>query len=226
MHQMVQTIRQIARHELEQQWGANLAVVKSVFGTNGTQEYACTVQLRESGIVLPHVPIATGVIGMASLPRENDLVLVMFAGGDLHAPVIVGRLYSEAVAPPTHGPGELVTVLPGDETSADKRLELRITTPGDGTRALKLTLDGSVKVELIVDDTGVQVQAGDATLKVTQTGSSDGTVELATSGAKLTIEQGGDVTLEAQGTLTLKATKIDIKGDAQVSIGGQIIKLN
>ena len=86
MHRVVQTIRQVARHELDQRCNMSLGVVKSTHGTNGEQNYACTVQLRESGIVLPKVPIATNVIGSASLPRENDLVVVVFAGGDLHAP--------------------------------------------------------------------------------------------------------------------------------------------
>ena len=223
---MVQTIQQIARHEVQQQHGAMLAVVKSVHGTNGTQEYACTVELREWGIVLPHVPIATSLIGVVALPRPDDLVLVVFAGGDIHAPVVVGRLYNEAVAPPPHEPGELVAVLPGGETAADKRLELRVQTPGDGTRAVSLVLDGKVKVELTIDDEGVQVQAQDAKIVVRQTGSSDGTVELSAGGSKITVEQSGNVSVEAESTLTLKATNIEIAADASVKISGQTVDLN
>jgi uncharacterized protein involved in type VI secretion and phage assembly len=226
MQRAVQTIRSIARHEVQQRWISALALVKSVQGTNGTKNYSCTVELRETGIVLPEVPIATSVIGAVSLPRENDLVLVMFPGGDVHGAVVIGRLYNEEVSPPKHGEGEFVTVLPGDEESEDKRLELRVKTPGDGTRNLTLTLAGSVKVELIVDDEGIQLKAQDTQLTLKQTGSSDGKAELKVGDCKVTMEQGGDVSIEATGTLTLKASKIDLSGDTSVKIAGQTVELN
>jgi uncharacterized protein involved in type VI secretion and phage assembly len=226
MHRVIETIQQIARHQVDQRCYANLGVVKSLHGANGDESYACTVELRESGIVLPRVPIATGVIGSAALPRENDLVLIIFAGGDLHAPVVAGRLYSEAVAPPANSPGEFVVILPGDETSSDKRMELRVTTPGDGTRSLKVTLEGDVTVSLTVDDEGIGLEAQDATFHLKQTSSSDGSAELKVGDSKVTIEQSGDVTIEATGTLKLKASKVEIQGDTTIKIAGQTIELN
>jgi uncharacterized protein involved in type VI secretion and phage assembly len=226
MHQMVQTIRRIARHEVEQHHHPCLAVVKSVHGRNGASDYSCTVTLRETGLVLPKVPIATGVIGMTALPREDDLVVVLFLGGDLHAPVVVGRLYSEGFAPPMHGPGEVVGVLPGGEESSDKALELRIKTPDDGTRSMKLTLDGSVKVEVEVNDEGVRVQAQDAQVLVKQTGSSDGQVLLKVGNSSVTVEQGGDITITAEGKLTLKGKQVEVSGDTSIKIAGQTIDLN
>jgi uncharacterized protein involved in type VI secretion and phage assembly len=226
MHQMVQTIRRIARHELEQHCHPCLAVVKSVHGRDAAADYSCTVALRETGLVLPKVPIATGAIGLTALPREDDLVVVLFLGGDLHAPVVVGRLYSEAVAPPKHGPGEVVGVLPGGEESADKALELRIKTPDDGTRSLKLTLDGSVKVEVEVNDEGVRVQAQDAQLLVKQTGGSDGQVLLKVGNSSVLVEQGGDITVTAEGKLTLKGKEVEVSGDTSIKIAGQTIDLN
>jgi uncharacterized protein involved in type VI secretion and phage assembly len=171
MQRAVQAIRTIARYEAERRWISALGLVKSVQDSAGTKTYSCTVALRETAIVLPEVPIATGIIGMASLPRENDLVVVLFPGGDLHAAVVVGRLYNEEVAPPQLVQGEFVTVLPGDEDSADKRLELRVKTPGDGTRTLTLTLDGTVKVRLGITDDGITLQAQDTQLTLQQTGS-------------------------------------------------------
>ena len=225
-HRAVQAIRHIARYEVEQRQAVALGVVRSVFGSNGDQDYACTLELRDTGLVLPKVPIATSVIGAASLPRENDLVVVVFAGGDLHAPVVVGRLYSEDVSPPQNAPGELVLNLPGDQTSPDKSLILRIQTPGDGTRSLKLTLDGTVKIELTVDDNRVRIQAQDATFELSQSSASDGLAELKVGGSKLTIEQSGNVTIEALGTLTLKGAKVEISGDANVKIAGTTVDLN
>lgn len=226
MHRVVQTVRQIARHELQQQWTTALGLVSSVYGRNGEEAYACTVALRESGIVLPRVPIATGLIGIAALPREGDLVMVLFVGGDLHAPVVVGRLYNESVLPPKHDVGEAVVSLPGGEEADDKRLELRVVTPGDGSRRATVLLDGPVKVELQVDDEGVRIQAQDARVVVKQTSSSDGTVELAVGDSRILVEQGGDVTVAAAGTLKLQATTIEIRADATVKVAGQTIELN
>ena len=231
-HELVQTIRQIARHEARQQWPPALGVVTSVFGAdgadsaNGATDYACTVALREWGIVLPRVPIATQLIGAASLPLEEDLVLVVFAGGDLHAPVVVGRLYSQAVAPPQNEPGELVMVLPGDEADATKRLEVRVQTPGDGTRSATLKLDGQVPVTLTVDDAGVQVAVGETRLSLQQTNSSNGTLELVAGEATVRLQQGGDLTLETSGKLTIKGSTVEISGDTSVKVTGQTVDIN
>jgi uncharacterized protein involved in type VI secretion and phage assembly len=223
MHRMVQTIQQIARHEMAQQAAPCLGVVKEIH-TSGP-DYACTVQLRDSGVVLPKVPIAVQFIGFASIPREHDLVLVAFAGGDLHAPVVIGRLYNEEVEPPKNAPGELVSILPGDETSKTERIELRVAT--DGGRSIKLTLAGdSVSVELAVDDGGIHFKAQDVTLELTQSGASDGKAELKVGDAKVTLEQSGDVSVETTGKLSLKAMDIEIKADNSVKISGTTVDVN
>lgn len=223
MHRMVQTIQQIARHEVAQQAAPCLAVVREVHTTG--PDYACTVQLRDSGVVLPKVPIAVQFIGFASIPRERDLVLVAFAGGDLHAPVVIGRLYNEEVGPPQNAPGELVSILPGDETAETKRIELRVATGGN--RSLKLNLAGdSVSIELAVDDDGIHFKTQDVTLDLTQSSASDGKAELKVGDAKVTLEQAGDVSVETKGKLSLKAADIEIKADASVKISGTTVDLN
>ena len=89
---LVQTVRGLARDEVLARWTTAAAVVRSV---HGGAEHACTVQLRETGLVLPRVPIAVGVLGLVALPNEGDLVVVAFNGGDVHGGVVVGRLYDE-----------------------------------------------------------------------------------------------------------------------------------
>jgi uncharacterized protein involved in type VI secretion and phage assembly len=226
MHRMIQSVKQIARHEIAQFMNAALGVVQSVHGQNGESYYACTVKLRESAVVLPKVPIATGLSGVAALPRENDLVVVLFAGGDLHAPVVVGRLYNDQVKPPVHGPGELAVSLPGDEEADDKRLQLNVTTPGDGTRSIKIVLDGNVKVEVEVVDQEIRLQTQDAKLSLTQTGGSDGRAELSVGDSSVVIEQAGNVTVTASGKLTLKGNEVEISGDASIKVAAQTIDLN
>ena len=226
-HRAVQTIRNIARYEVEQRWTTALGVVKSVHGNDGTDKrYACTVELRDTGIVLPKVPIATGLIGTAALPREKDLVVVVFAGGDLHEPVVIGRLYSDDVAPPENGSGDLVAFLPGDEDASDKRVEFKVVTPGDGTRDITLTLDGPVKVSFEIKDNGVTIQTTDASIKLTQSSASDGQAEIKVGDSKITLTQSGDVTIEATGTLKLQGSKVEINGDTSVKVAGTTIDLN
>jgi hypothetical protein len=227
VHRVVDTIRGIARDEVRRQWHPALGVVTSLHGRAGADDYhACTVRLRETGIVLPKVPIAVGMLGVTALPREDDLVVVAFAQGDLHAPVVVGRLYDEKTGPPEHGPGELVAWLPGGEEDETKSLRLTVKTPGDGSRTLKLALGGTVPVEVNIEDGGARVTTKDAAFAVTQTGGSDAKVEITVGQASISVEQNGNLTVEAGGTLTLKGTKVEISGDTTVKVAGQTIQLN
>lgn len=223
MHQVVQIMRQIARHEAVQRVGAYLGTVKSVQG--GPDDHSCTVELRESRIVLPNVPIAVGFMGFAALPAEGDLVVVIFLGGDLHAPIIAGRLYTKDLQPPAHGPDELVVQLPVDADS-DKRIELRVKTPSDGSRDLSLVLDGDVRVELTIGNDGITLKAQDVKLQLSQTSASDGKLEITVGKAKMSFAQGGDVSIETSGKLTLKGQSVEISGDASVKVAGQTINLN
>jgi uncharacterized protein involved in type VI secretion and phage assembly len=229
MHRLVSTMQQIARHEVGQQLAPALGVVQTLHETaGGKNDYSCTVELRDSGIVLPRVPLATQLIGLTALPREHDLVLVVFAGGDLHAPVIVGRLYNDKVAPPKHAAGELVAFLPGGETNEKKALVLKVATPDGGKRSLQLSLAGqSVNVKVVIDEESIAFQCEKVSLSLKQSSSNDGVLELKAGDAKVTMKQsGGDVSVETKGKLVLKAKEIEIKADAKVKVSGQTIELN
>ena len=223
MHQVVHTLRQIARHEAMQRSASALGVVKSVQA--GPEDYSCTVELRETAMVLPKVPIAAGFMGFATLPAEGDLVIVLFLGGDMHAPVVAGRLYTQALQPPEHGPGELVLQLP-PTASAEERAELRIKTPGEGERELSLKLDGEVPVSFSAANDGIVLEAGDVRVELKQTSASDGALTITVGEAKITIEQAGDVAIETSGKLTLKGQSVEISGDTSVKVAGQTIDLN
>lgn len=226
MQRVVHTMQQIARHEVGALWTSALGVVTSVHGANGNPFYACTVELRESGLVLPKVPVTTGLMGVVALPDVGDLVLIVFLGGDIHAPVVAGRLYSEKVAPPKHGPGELVAWLPRSEEASDQRVELTVKTPGDGTRRVHLVLDGDVVVEVDIDDGQIKLSAQDASLTLSQSGSSDGKAQLKVGDSSVVLEQSGDVTITASGTLKIEAAQVEIAGDTSVKVTGQTIDLN
>lgn len=226
MQEMVDSIRRIARAEVTQQWAPGLGVVSSVHAGDDGTELTCTIELRESGIVLPHVPIAVGTIGIAAPPVVGDLVLVAFAAGRLEAPIVIGRLYDENVSAPKNQPGQVIAWLPHAETDSTKRIEVTADTPDGGARTLSIGLDGDPAVTITITDGKVSLVAGEASVTISQSSSSDGAVEVVAGDAKLTLSQSGDVAVEASGKLTLKGNEVEISGQSEVKIAGQTIKLN
>ena len=222
---IVQTMQRVARHEAGRAWAPALATVTSV-PTDDKPDYACTVRLRESGMVLPRVPIATGVIGLAAPPAVGDLVVVVFLGGDLHAPVVVGRLHHRDLAPPEQAAGDVVAWLPGAGTDTGDTIRLAIRTPDGGPRSIEVSIAGDQDITLVVDETQIELTAGEASLTLEQPGGSSGRASLKVGDSSIVVEQGGDVSIVAGGTLKLKATKVEISGDASVKVTGQIIDLN
>ncbi len=97
MSELVNVIQQIVHNELRQVRVTELAVVEPSglhphAGDSDKDNYACDVRLKNSGLVLKQVPVATGRIGTAAIPNEGDLVLLTFDHGDVNQPMIIGRL--------------------------------------------------------------------------------------------------------------------------------------
>ena len=112
---LFESIQQIVREEVGRVRTAELATVQKQHAhtsSGDSDNYACTVVLRDSGIVLARVPVATERIGSASIPAVGELVLVQFLNGDVNSPVIVGRLYNDADRPPPNDDGQAILHLP------------------------------------------------------------------------------------------------------------------
>lgn len=227
MTRLAEAVSALARHEVARLRVCELGVVRSVYGASpGDDQHACAVELRDTGLVLPRVPVAVGVTGAASLPAVGDLVVVLFAGGDLHAPIVAGRLYHDALAPPDHAAGEHVLRLPAGETDPAARLDVVATAPSASGRLLTLTLDGEAPVEIRVAPGEVAVSVGDATFTLRQPAGGPARAGLVVQDCRVELDGGGDVTVEASGTLTLKGRTVQLTGDTQVSVQGQTVELN
>ena len=226
MSRVFDAIRTIARDEAERLRVCELAVVSSVHPREGADEdHACTVELRDSGLVLPRVPVAVGVMGMAALPRVGDLVAVLFASGDVHAPIIVGRLYHDQLAPPEHGPDEVVLRLPAGEESADARVDVVAAAPDARSRRIEVVLDGDATVKLTLRPGELEAQVGEAKFVLRQAGGpAEATIE--TGGSTIRMSGNGDMSIEATQKLELKAPQVEIKGDIGVKINGTTVELN
>jgi phage baseplate assembly protein gpV len=202
---MFDTMRRLVREELSRIRTAELAVVTEQHphaADSDTDNYACSVQLRDTGLVLKRVPVATHRVGAASLPGVGDLVLVQFVGGDLDAPIILGSLYNDEDRPPVNGDGKAVLHLPLGASDSDAA---HIELSSNGTRTLKIAM-GTTVVTITDDDPSVSIDiGGNAALTV----GSNGAVSVKSSG-NIEIKGDGNIDVEAGGTLTLKGATVNI----------------
>ena len=229
MTRLAEAVATLARHEVARLRVCEVGVVRSVYAAaagDPEADHACAVELRDTGLVLPRVPVAVGITGAASPPRVGDLVAVVFAGGDLHAPIVIGRLYHDALAPPEHAAGDSVVRLPAGETDPTARLDVVATAPSASGRLLTIGLDGDAPVEVRIAPAEVVLTVGDARLSLRQPGGGSGRATLTVNDCQVDVDGNGDVTVEASGTLTLKGQTVKISGDTQVTVKGQTVELN
>lgn len=212
-YSLFDTIRQIVREEMRQLRTAELAVVQEQHphaDAGDKDNFACTVALRDSGIVLKQVPVATPRIGAASIPAVGDLVLVQFVGGNINAPIITGRLYNDEDRPPVNADQQAVLHLPlgaGDSDAVHMELQ-----SGD-TRQLLFKLGDALSLTAKDDDPVVEVSVdgGKAVVKIERDGAvtieSQGNIQF--KGGEVKIE-GQTIAVEAQSELTLKGGVVNI----------------
>jgi phage baseplate assembly protein gpV len=212
------SVSRIARHEAAARPVAGAGVVTSIFPNDGTApDHAVSVKLRESGIVLPRVPVAVGTMGFASIPAVGDLVVVTFLEGDWNSPVVSGRLYHPDQNPPTHADGQIVLRLPSGAATADLNCEIT----SDPVSVL-LTLPGDVKIE--IKGESISLAAGQIKLSILSSGGGRMTAEA--GGTSITLKQDGDVTIQSQAKIALEGAEIDIKAQGNVKISGAIVEIN
>ncbi len=215
MSEVVETIKKIAQHEVRKLHVAELGVITSIFpheDEGDKYNYECNLSLKNLDIELRRVPVATQGIGLVNVPNVGDLVLVSFVNGDINAPIIVGRLYTDKDRPPKNKNGELI-FKPSYEKNTDLRrfhLEfpsVTFTIKDDSIVAVA----GSTKVTIKTD--------GDVTIE------SNGKVEVKAQGdLSLT---GANIKIESQQALQIKAgSTADIKSSATMNIKGSVVNIN
>lgn len=202
---LFESIQQIVREEVSRVRTAELATVQKQHphsSSGDSDNYACTVVLRDSGIVLARVPVATERIGSASIPAVGELVLVQFLNGDINAPVIVGRLYNDADRPPPNDDGQAILHLPLG-ASDDQAVHVEVHSD---TRKAIVKLGSGLDLTVQDDDPVVKVDvAGQAKLEIGK----DGSIKIESQTA-ISIKGGSDVKIEASGQLTLKGATVNI----------------
>ena len=212
---LVPELRRLIREEVHTLRSTELAVVQAQHpheSDGDTDNYAVSVRLRDTGIVLSKVPVATGRLGAVAIPPVGALVLVQFIGGDVNAPVVTGTFYTDEDRPPANADGQVIWNLPAD-ASPDDAVRLEVSSADSKSVVLKIA--SAVTVEIKDDDPAVSIDVGgNAQITI----DSDGKVAIKSS-QSLELKASSDLKIEAQGNLELKA-------GGQMTIKGSVINLN
>lgn len=234
MDSIVSVMKKVAEKEVQKIYTTELGIVTSVFphaSESDKDNYECSIQLKNkkqpdgSDFELRKVPLLTQHLGLVNIPKVGDLVLVTFIGGNLNAPVIIGRLYNDEDRPPINQEQEFLL-----QHNLEEGGSLKIDAEGVITLTSKNEQNViTVKDEEIVtatDKASVTVKGGDVTLKNEQ-------CQVVLSGSNITIDNGsckitiagGGITLDAGGSnVTVKSTgaiKIGDATTASVDVGGR-----
>jgi hypothetical protein len=211
------SVSRIVRHEAAARPVAAAGVVTSIFPNDGAPDHAVTVRLRDSGLILPRVPIAVGAMGFAAIPAVDDLVLVTFLEGSYDAPVVIGRLYHPDQEAPKHKDGQIVLRLPSAAEPADLNCEI-----SSDPVSLLLTLPGDVKIEVLEET--VSLTVGDLSVKLE--GAGGGRLTMAAGGTKVLMKPDGDLTLSSSTKIKIEGTEVEIAAQGKVKISGAIVEIN
>ena len=193
MSELIDTLRAIVRDELARLRPPELGIVVEVYANDADgNNHQVDVRLRGSGVELKRAPVTVQRYGMSALPRVGDLVLVMFLGGDLNAPMVVGCVYDENTQPPEAAPGEIVYQVPDQ----------------GGERHLHVEMPSGMTCT--VDDEAMKITAGGTEVMLEK----DGKIQIKASG-DIDIKSDGNISLEAGMDLVLKAAlNVEIEGVA------------
>lgn len=216
--ELFESITRIARHEANSRATAGIGIVVELFPAGDSEpDYAVSVKMRDTGLVLPRVPIITGATGFAAIPSVDDVVAVVFMDGDFNAPVVVGQLYTPSKEPPKHDDDSIVLRLPAGSDEPELNIEIKRAKP-----SCTLTLSENVSLEVLKDSVAVKV--GDMNLVLTTAGG--GRAEIGAGGSNIVMKKDGDIAITAKTKLTIEAQEIEISGQSQVKISGAKVDIN
>ncbi len=219
MESIVGVMQKVAQQEASKIYTTELGIVTALFphtSEDDKENYQCSIKLKNKKLPdgkdfeLRQVPLITPHIGLVNIPNIGDLVLVTFIGGNINAPVIIGRLYNDEDIPPVNKPKEFL--LQHNQKEGGK---VKIDAEGVVTLTSK-----NEKNEITIDDE--KITAANEKCQVSLAG---GSVTIDNGSCKLTIESGGITIDAASSNVTVKSMGTIKIGDAttgSVQLGGRM----
>lgn len=154
MSTIINTIQEIIRHELRSYRLVELGLVEDVYphsAGDDNDNYGCNVRLKNSGLLLKRVPIASGHIGTVAIPNKGDLVLLAFNDGDVNQPIVIGRLYNDIDRPPLNNPNEVILRLPLADAD-EKTVKAAIRNIPDSSSPREIIMEMPPKITVRITD--------------------------------------------------------------------------
>lgn len=235
MESIVGVMKKVAEQEARKIYTTELGIVTAVFphaSKSDKDNYQCSVKLKNKkqpdgkDFELRKIAIATPHMGMVNIPNVGDLVLVTFIGGDLNAPVIIGRLYNDPDQPPVNKEQELLLqhdLKGGGSLKIDAEGVITLTSKSEKN----LITVKDEEISTATDKSSVTVKGGDITIKNEQCAIalSGGNITIDNGTCKIKVESGG-ITIDAASTnITVKSMGSIKVGDAttgSVQVGGRV----
>lgn len=215
MSELIQTLRSIIREEIRRLRAPELGIVTQTFtreAEDSPNNLQVNVRLRGSGVELQRVPVAVGRVGILLSPREGDLVVVIFVGGDLNAPVVLGSVYDDQNQPPVGACEDAVYQPPDEESGGVRRIHLEMPS-------------GSL---ITVEDEKMLIQSGGTEITVLR----DGDITVKAAGnivfkteTDFIIEAGGNIELKATGDVNVQGVSATLEGSGEAKVKGPSVTL-
>ena len=230
----VGVIRSVVREELRGFRTAELGVVTASYSRESSSDksnYECDVRLRDSGLQLKRVPVATNRIGTVARPNPGDLIIVLYLNGNPASAVIPGggRLYNDEDRPPEAKQHEFVFVSPDPEETGIRRIHIELpkgnllTLDDDelvlnmGSTSVTVRNDGDVVIDSAAD---VRVSApGDISVEAGGNLKLSAGADVSVEGLNATLKAQTSATVQGSASATLKGATIGIAGQTSFSAG-------
>ncbi|MGV2388062.1 MAG UNVERIFIED_CONTAM: phage baseplate assembly protein V [Microcystis novacekii LVE1205-3] len=222
MDSIVSVMKKVAGKEVQKIYTTELGIVTSVFphaSESDKDNYECSIQLKNkkqpdgSDFELRKVPLLTQHLGLVNIPKVGDLVLVTFVGGNLNAPIIIGRLYNDEDRPPINQEQEFLLQHNLEEGGSFKIDAEGVITLTSKNEQNVITVKDE-EITTATDKASITVKGGDVTLKNEQ-------CQVVLSGSNITIDNGSwKITVEGGGiTLDAGSSNVTVKVMGSIKIG-------